>query len=197
MTGKEHGLLRAVLFFSPQHSSTCQSLPSFFRKRKIEIMGVIWRRRRGRGVVVALKCQRQGSLTGLLSATEYQYGFILRFRCFLEVAIRCKLRLFKNLSKSEQREIWSFWELFMVWLVRAEREAAARGQLWSVLTPPIANKKQRKVKIKITESLPTPLGRLLSSVRTSSQMNGQLLFKIQRERRKEEEECQRAVFFSS
>lgn len=43
-------------------------------------MGVIWRWRwgRGRGVVVALKRQRQGSLTGLLAATEYQYGFILR-----------------------------------------------------------------------------------------------------------------------
>lgn len=79
MTGKEHGLLRAVLFFFPPHSSMCQSLPSFFRKRKIEIMGVIWRRRgKERGLVVVLKCQRQGSLTGLLSAMEYQYGFFLR-----------------------------------------------------------------------------------------------------------------------
>lgn len=52
MTGKEHRLPRAVLFFFP-HSSMCQSLPSFFRKRKIEITGVIC------GVVVVLKCQRQ------------------------------------------------------------------------------------------------------------------------------------------
>lgn len=42
-------------------------------------MGVIWWGGGvGGGVVVALKCQRQGSLTGLLSAAEYQYGFFLR-----------------------------------------------------------------------------------------------------------------------
>lgn len=52
MTGKEHRLPRAVLFFSP-HSSMCQSHSSFFRKRKIEITGVIC------GAVVAPKCQRQ------------------------------------------------------------------------------------------------------------------------------------------
>lgn len=51
---------------------------------------------------------------------------------------------FQNLSESEQKEIWSFWELFMVWLVRAEREAVAGGQLWSVWTPLIATKKTVK-----------------------------------------------------
>lgn len=52
MTGKEHRLPRAVLFFS--HIQACANhFLLFFRKRKIEITGVIC------GVVVVLKCQRQ------------------------------------------------------------------------------------------------------------------------------------------
>lgn len=42
----------------------------------------------------------------------------------------------------------------------------------------LGEKKECKVKIKITESLPTPAGRLLSRLCMSSQMNGQLLEQI-------------------
>lgn len=45
-------------------------------------------------------------------------------------------------------------------------------------------KKEWKVKIKITESLPTPAGCLLSRLCTSFQTNGQLLAKIYRRERK-------------
>lgn len=80
MTGKEHGLPRAVsllLFFHIQAGDN-HSLLFFQKKEKIEIMDVIGGSAGGGVVVVALKCQRQGSLTGLLSAMEYQYGFFQR-----------------------------------------------------------------------------------------------------------------------
>lgn len=49
MTGKEHEVPRALIFFI---SSMCQSTSSFFRQ-EIEIGGVIC------GVIVAVKCQRR------------------------------------------------------------------------------------------------------------------------------------------
>lgn len=51
----------------------CQSPSSFFRQ-EIEIGGVIC------GVIVAVKCQRKGSLRGLFCVKEYQYAPLELYR---------------------------------------------------------------------------------------------------------------------
>lgn len=125
---------------------------------------------------------KAGSLTGLFSMVEYQYGSFSGFECFLVGVIRCKFPLFKPV-KVRAKEIWSWLELFMDWLLRVRSETIPRGQLWGVLTVLIKKKSHTKCvwqKVKITESLPTPAGCLLSRLCMSFQMNGRLLAKIYR-----------------
>lgn len=181
MTGKEHRLPRAV--FSP-HSSMCQSLSSFsfffLEKGNRNYWCVLWS-------CCRTEMSEAGSLTGLFSTVEYQYGSFGGFKCFLVGVIRCKFPLFKPV-KVRAKEIWSLLELFIGWLLRVKSETFPQSQLWSVLTADFKKKvtqvyASKRVKSKNKNNWITSYACwLLSRLCMSFQMNGQLLAKIYRKK---------------
>lgn len=94
MTGKEHRLPRAVFFHIQAHAN---HRLLFLEKGNRNYWCDLW------GCCRA-EMSKAGSLTGLFSVVEYQYGPFCGFKCFLVGVIRCKFSLFKPV-KARVKEI--------------------------------------------------------------------------------------------
>lgn len=167
MTGKEHRLPRAV-FFAFKHMPITFF---FFRKGKQKLLvwfvGLLsyWN--------VKVRQSHRIVLHGGISIRLF-----LRFKCFLVGMIRRKFTLFKSV-KVRVTEIWSLLELFKDWLLeREEWDYSTRSTVKCFNCADKQHKKKKKShkcmwlkqwKVKITESLPTPDGCLLSRLCTSLQ----------------------------